>query len=143
MRATTSDTEDMIRREAAILAPYLVDRPPPDEAVERYVRAHRILPLHASAGADAAIMSFTRHRPWAIPFLDAVGAILRPDLLLRRKLLVMAAILETMPQFADRFLPRHTSTPRALIALAGYGTAAFIKTALGLPLYAAIVWIKR
>jgi hypothetical protein len=38
--------------------------------------------------------------------LDAVLALLRPQSLLRARLLVMAAILETTPAHAADFLPR-------------------------------------
>ncbi len=55
--------------------------------------------------------------------------------MLRSKVLIMAAILEASPDFADEFLPR-VAHPVALFArLAGLGLWAVLRTGIGALLY--------
>jgi hypothetical protein len=77
---------------------------PPREFVDRYVAAHeaRWEDLLIESPALAAVS----RRPSLLPWLDAACAVSQPDDPLRRKLLLMTAVLECSPTYADRFLPR-------------------------------------
>ena len=128
-----------LQTEASVLARYLVGRNPPQELIERYERANGALLTEPVEQRDVAVVAFVGRYPWSVPFLDAASGVFRPDGLLRRKILAMAAILETSPEFADEFLPR--SAPRAalVLRLCILGFVALSYTLLGSVLYAAAV----
>src|SRR5438477_612973 len=129
--------------EARLFARYLVGRPPPAELVERYRAANAAIFTEPVAREDAALVAFARRHPWSVSLLDAASGLLRPGSLLRNKILLMAAILETSPAFADEFLPRDARPLRLLLALLAHGTLAVARAALGAVVYAAAVSLAR
>ena len=88
----------------------------------------------AHAGADAGLTGFCLAHPWSIPFLDAGCALLRPDAALRKKIYIMAAILEASTQYTDKFLPADLPGHALLIRVAVNGMIACVKTAIGVPM---------
>ena len=96
--------------EAAIFGRYLLSHEVDTESCETYARAARELSYDA---ADAATC-FALRRPWSIGALDAALALTHPGAPLRRKLLLMAAVLETRPEYCDAFLPRERPARDAL-----------------------------
>lgn len=123
--------DDARAAEARLFARYLVGREPPPALVERYVAASlQVLPP-VPAAEDAAVLAFARRHPWSIGCLDAAAGLLRPGGALRSRLLLMAAILETTPDFADQFLPRQMG-PLALVAyVAVTGVVAVLQAIVG------------
>jgi hypothetical protein len=131
-------SDEALATEARLFARYLVGREPTPAHVERYVAANRTLFPETLAPEDAAVLAWVRTRPWSIGLLDGAAGLLRPGGALRNRILLMAAILETTPEFADHFLP-HQLGPLALIwRLAVAGTIAVTNALLGLPLYRVI-----
>ena len=80
--------------------------------------------------------TFVGRHPWTVSLLDAASGLLRPNGLLRGKILTMGAILETSPEFADHFLPRHAHPVTLVVRLSLVGFVAVARTALGVLLYA-------
>jgi hypothetical protein len=121
-----------LEQEARVFSRYLVGQVAPDPLRARYVDAVRTL-LGAPADApDEAILAFVRRHAWSVSLLDAACALVRPGARLREKLLVMAAVLEASPDFAEEFLPR-TRPPVVLFAqLAGLGCLAVGRAIAGL-----------
>src|SRR5687768_16994168 len=78
--------------EGLLFARYLLDRDPPAELITRYVVASARLFAGTSSSHDVAVLSFIQRYPSALPFLDAAAGLLGKGLLLRKKLLLMAAI---------------------------------------------------
>jgi hypothetical protein len=128
-----------LEQEGRIFAEYLVGRPPPLELVQRYVQAHRALGAKAAAASEGGLTDFVRRHPWSVGFLDAAAALLEPGGLLRGKILMMSAILETSPAFADEFLPRAVGAPALFLRLAGLGVTTTLRALVGLVLYAVAV----
>jgi hypothetical protein len=124
-----------MKAEAETLARYLVGSGPPAEMIERYDEAHRLLLGEAGAARGEAVAGFALHNSWSLPFLDAACALLEPHNLLRSKLLLMAAILEASPDFADEFLPQDTPRAALLGKLGLLGLGSVARTVLGLLLY--------
>lgn len=108
-------SDDALAAEARSFARYLVGRAANDAQVTRYVLACRTHFGDALAPEDAAVLAWVRRHPWSIGPLDAGAGLLRPGGALRNRILLMAALLETTPEFADQFLPRHVG-PLALAA---------------------------
>ena len=121
-----------LHHEAAALGRYLLGRPAPAEALGRYVEGSLRLFEGSGSREDLAIVDFVRRHSWSLPPLDAACGLLRPQSLLRQKLILMLAILETIPEVASDFLP--VPRPRALVVgrLLTAGLVAGLKTAVGL-----------
>jgi len=95
-------------------------------AFVRRARKHGI-PIFDAAVGDSAALRLARRSPRLLPLLDAGCAFARPDDPLRRWVLLTAAVLETDPAHARRFLPRVRSMPSlaATVLLHGMRAAAF------------------
>jgi len=130
--------DEVLETEARVFTRYLVGRVPPPELIARYVEASRTLFPAPGEPRDAALLGFVRRHPWSAHYLDAATALLRPAGLLRSKVLVMGAILEASPTFADEFLPRHAALPGLVMRVIGNGVAAVLAALLGAVLYAAV-----
>jgi len=132
------ESEDQeLEQEGRLFGRYLVGREPSRELVERYRDANRLLFAATDPRSDAAVIAFARRHPWSIPFLDAAAGILRPGSLLRNKILVMAAVLEASPAFADEFLSRTVHPASLVLRVLALGTLAALRAAVGMLLYVA------
>ena len=131
--------ETALETEARIFGRYLVGRDPGDALVARYVAAcgtHFAAPPPAD---EAAVLAWIRRHPWSVGLLDAASGLLRPGGTLRNRILLMAAILESTPEFADHFLPQHVG-PLALVARVGVaGTIAVASAVAGAVLLKTVV----
>src|SRR5881296_1550844 len=125
--------------EACTFTRYLVGRTPPPELVARYREANATLFAAPVEPVDAAVVDFVRRHPWSVGLLDAAVGLRRPGSLLRNKILVMAAILETSPAFADEFLTRPVHPVLLFLRVGALGTVAVARAALGAVVYAAAV----
>jgi len=126
------------REEGLLLARYLLGREAPDAApmaAARYAEGCARLFAEPGAGApDDALARFARRHHWSLPCLDAAAGLLTPRALLRQKLILMLAILETMPALADDFMPRPRPRWLLLLGLARAGAATALKTLAGMAL---------
>ena len=116
--------------EARIFARYLVGRDPTPTHVERYVAASRTHFPDPLGPEDAAVLAWVRRHPWSAGPLDAACGLARPGGVLRNRVLLMAAILEATPEFANDFLPHHLG-PLALVARVGVAGVVAVANALG------------
>jgi len=122
-------------REARSFGRYLLGRAIDQPSVRLY---SRYVTDDDCSDRDGAIVAFAARHPWSIAALDAALAVTRPDAPLRRRLLFLAAILETRPQWCDAFLPRERGPAyvitaagivlrAALCALAGFALLPFVR----------------
>lgn len=119
--------------EATLFAKYLLKVEPSKEVINRYIAAHDALP---ELGADSRELRFLRRHAWALPFLDAAIGFWCRDSVVRRKMLVMAAILEASPGSAEFLLSAPSSPLRLLRDCAWQATRASVKLVIGTPLLA-------
>jgi nucleoside-diphosphate-sugar epimerase len=129
-----NNTDQSIAADFMLIAGYLIDADPPAELTERYVAAHREL----FGDVAATEWEFVRRHPRALPFLDAATGMLARQSLLRKKVLLAAAILEASPAYADFFLAEVEGRIRILGLLASQGVLGVGKLALGAPLLFAV-----
>jgi hypothetical protein len=120
--------------DAALLSRHLVGEVAPPEVLARFAAGCRALFPDAPAGADAALLAFVRRHPRTLPLLDAATALRAPGSALRARLLLMAAVLETTPRYADAFLPVDLPPLRLAWRLARDGTLAVLQALAGLAL---------
>jgi hypothetical protein len=127
--------ETTLDDEARLFARHLVRRAPDAALVARYGAACARLFPGVPDARDLALLAFVRAHPWSLGPLDAVLALLRPQSLLRARLLVMAAILETTPAHAADFLPRPVGMGRLAWRLPVLGLVAIAQVLVGAAVY--------
>lgn len=97
-------------REAEIFGRYLLSGNHPDsKTIELYQKAAAIRKYDTASLHEQKILAYALRRPRLIGLLDSALALSNPESLLRQKLLLMSAILETRPQYAALFLPKRRS----------------------------------
>lgn len=127
-----------VEAEARAFARHVVGVEPPAPLVARYREAcARLFPEPPDA-VDAALLDFAVRHPWSVGPLDAATALVRPASRLRARLLVMAAVLETTPDFADAFLPRPAGRLALVGGLGAVGLTAALRTLAGVLVYGVI-----
>lgn len=137
--AAARDEADL-RREALWFGRYLIGAEPSEPLVERYVRANAKVLRETPTKRDAAVLAFVHAHPWSLGLLDAGTAFTRNAPLLRRKLVVMMAILEATPEFFDETAPVEDAGIPALVWRLGLaGAKAAAKITLGTLLAAVVV----
>ena len=127
------DVSDELRDEAVLFGRYLVDRAPSEELIERYARANAVLFEQGSA-ADRVTLDFVRRHPWSISMLDASAGVIGGNSLLRKKLLLMTAIVETTPELVERTEPRSLGLPLLALHVGTAGARTVFNVVSGLAL---------
>lgn len=118
-------------REAEVFGRYLLGGSRPDsKTIELYLKADAMRKYDASPAREQKILAFVLRQPWLIGLLDSALALSNSERLLRQKLLLMSAILETRPQYAHLFLPQKRSL--FYLIYAGFvGVRAVVKAVAG------------
>jgi len=126
----------LARDEARRLACYVLGVQPSDELTDGFLRAEaRVLAAGRPTAGDEAVEAYVARHPWALPLLDAGTAFVGDAPRLRRRLIVMTAVLEATPDHVDRTLPVDgAGLPETLVRLGIAGVTAGVKLALGVPL---------
>jgi hypothetical protein len=125
-----------LQSEGVLLGRYILrDRTLAPEAIELYVGGCSKLFRNPAAEDGLAVSEFVRRHPWALPLLDAAAALFHPQTLLRRKLLLMLSILETMPRHTPTFESRPRGRSHLLGLLLFWGFMSGLKVAAGIMLY--------
>lgn len=133
--SASADIERALAREARLFTRYLVSRDCPDELTQRYVSGYLAWQRREhGAGSDDGIADFALRHPVTLPFLDAAAAVIGRGALLRSKLRLMTAVLETTPRFVAEFTPRPSSRAAALLKLTRYSLVSAAKALVGIPL---------
>ncbi len=122
--------------EARRIGRYLIGSDPPDELIERYAAANVALIVVPPDPDEQRLLGFLRDHPWSLPSIESALGILRPGSIVRRKTLVMMAILETAPGYAGQFDARSVGPMGTLVRLVVLGLSSAASAALGVALYA-------
>lgn len=103
--------------EAQVLGRYLLGKPIDARSAALYEQALRSRSVVPCGVRDQNILEFALAHPWAIGCLDAALALFGPrGAALRRKLLVMTAVLEVRPEYSDLYLTQ-SDLPAPLLSL--------------------------
>jgi hypothetical protein len=89
--------EDELAREAATFARYLCGVAAGEYVVERYRAAHALglVELRATSSFERAVVALARRGTWSARAMDASTRLVQPAGLLRRKLVLLLALLES------------------------------------------------
>ncbi len=126
-----------LRSEAVVFGRYLVDREPSEALIDRYARANERL-FGAPGHDDRVVLEFAVKHPWSLPMLDAAAGLTAAGSLLRKKLLVMTAIVETTPELVDRTNQQAVGLPRLAVRVGLAGARATLHVVTGLALTAVL-----
>jgi hypothetical protein len=132
--ATQETSPDALRLEALALGKLILRRDIDPQFIDRYIEAHNHVFTGPQPLRDLAIVHFAASHAWLLPALDAAAAFKFPNSLLHKKALLMAAILEASPCYADDFLPRRCGWPSLVILTARLGIGTACALIIGLPL---------
>ncbi len=117
-----------MRKEAFIYSRYLCGNDPSNEVISCYESfVHKAA---FEAGKEKCLQNFIVTFPFILPVLDAALAFFRPRSIVRKKLLLMFALLECQPEHADKFMPG-TDQNRGGVYLFFTGTWAIVKLMAG------------
>lgn len=130
---------EALRLEARALGRMILRREIDAEFIERYIEAHRHLFTGPQPPRELAIVRFAAGRPLLLSCLDTAVAVTQPDSLLHKKALLMAAILETSPRYADEFLPRRCGWFGLGVLAVRIGLGTMAGLIIGLP----TLWLLR
>jgi Mg2+ and Co2+ transporter CorA len=119
--------------EALVFGQYLIGQTINDATVERYNRAIEKLNYQADEWEQAIVEKAVR-KPSLIPYYDAAMALRHRNALLRKKIFVMLAILETRPEYADYFLSKEYPKSYFLNVI-GIGVRSVYRAVVGLLIY--------
>lgn len=120
----------ILKQEAITFGKYLLSGETPDEkSIALYEAAHGHKNLSVLA-AEQKLFDFAVRNRWALGAIDGALAFKNPDHIVRRKLLLMSAILESRPKYAELFIPKKRSV-FYLIAFGWIGFRAICKAIFG------------
>ncbi|HEY6163132.1 MAG TPA: hypothetical protein VI112_18030 [Bacteroidia bacterium] len=119
-----------MKSEAEVFGKYLLGEMPGPKCVSLYNEALSKLNLLPVSAKDERSLSFVLRNPSCLGFIDASHALFNSRSLLRKKLHVMFAVLETQSEYAHLFLPERRKRNSLVYAL-WTGTRAVIKAVIG------------
>ncbi len=132
-------TIENLKAEARALARMILRRDVEPEFIDRYVQAHQHLMSGPQPLDQVSLVRFAIRHRLLLPSLDAAVAFVQPDAMLHKKALLMTAILEASPRYADEFLPRRRSAAGLALLLVRIGIETVLRLGVGVP----ILWIVR
>lgn len=121
-----------VARECRVFTRYLIRAKPSAAIVARYSAACGV--LLGTGRSATSLEELVRRHPALLGIAEAGCGFVARDHALRKKLLILTAILEATPEHADRFLPPRGLRPLIHLELLLTGMRAALKTAVGIPL---------
>lgn len=110
-------TDQQLQRECRVFTRHLIGQVPGDYVTGRYLDAHRVRPdFTPHSRFDRFLCGFARRSPVMARFADAFAVVFAPGSVLRRKLVLLLAMLESTAPHYRRL--EEVSSNRAL-AFAG------------------------
>lgn len=125
----------ILARECQVFSRYLVARPPDAYVLDKYIEAHRVARDYTGGSRfDRALLNLARSGALGASFADSYACLFARRSLLRRKLILLLAILESSAP-ARGFLDAIEPVPRALLLsrLLGRGVLFLMRVAVAAP----------
>ena len=113
--------DKQLARECKVLSRYLSGRPAEGYVLEKYCDAHRRTTVFAATSAfDRILLSLARIHPALTTIVDTYARFFVPGCALRRKLIVLLAVLESSA-VSQHFLEQTDSESKGVLLLAFLG----------------------
>ncbi|MBC8147943.1 MAG: hypothetical protein H8E98_08185 [Bacteroidetes bacterium] len=97
-----------IQKQAEIYCKYLIGKKPNSKTISLFEDAMKKLDFQANK-KDKKIENFACKFPFLLPTIDGGLALIRKNSIVRKKAFTMLAILETIPEYSDKFLSKKRS----------------------------------
>ena len=137
----------LLEEECQTLTRYLINRPAGELVVGRYVHAHACLPLESTEAishTDQVLLTMARRGGLCTRMADLHAHLLSADGPLRRKLILLIALLEADPvtrPHMDR--TNRTSQKVVLIRMVGWGLSSLFLLVISWPWFALKICLIR
>ena len=132
-----------LAREARVFAAALIGGAASDYVMREYARGHNALPLAPVQGFDAVLLRVALGGPHLTRMADAYARVFARRAILRRKLALMLAILESTQPGAEAFAPRAAPATLVILRLAAIGAVSVGKTAVAVVLIGPLHIVSR
>jgi hypothetical protein len=127
----TELSPERLGREARVFTAALIGGVPTPYVTRQYARGHVSLPLAPIQGFDGILLSVARAAPPLTRVADAYARLFARRSILRRKLALLLAVLESSAPSDEEFAPVAASRTGTLVRMAVSGIAASVFTATG------------
>jgi len=127
--------ENRLKNEATLISKYLICKKPTNDLVNRYVEANFMLFGTEKLKYKNSELSFIYRHPMSLPYIDAAICLFAPKSILRKKIIVMAAILETTPSFANFFIKTPKSALISILSVGWQGACILFKILIGISFF--------
>ncbi len=122
--------QDSIKKEAITFTRHIIGQQPSEAAVQLYVRAIE-QQKNALNKNDQRLLAIITKKPGTTSYIDAGLAFLYPHSEVRHRLYLMFAILESLPEYTEYFLPVNRS-PWYIFVVIGAGLQSIFKAIVGI-----------
>jgi hypothetical protein len=123
---------ERLEREARVFTAALIGAEPTPYVIRQYARGHVSLPLAPAQGFNKVLLWVARGAPVLARCADAYARLFARRAILRRKLVLLLAILESSAPSDAAFASLRVSRAGVLLRLGATGIAAGVYTVLGL-----------
>jgi len=129
-------TDARLARECRVFTRHLIGSDPSDYLIARYVDAHRLRPVFtATSRLDRFLCAFARADPLLTPVADAWSAVFAPTAVLRRKLILLLAMLESAAPHYRRLEAVPSVRAGAFVSLLARGLLAVLTLIVSLVVF--------
>jgi hypothetical protein len=128
-----SSSHGVLERECRVFTRHVLRADPTAYVVGRYVDAHEIVPAYGEGSRfDRALVAFAARHPVTARLADSFARVFAPASTLRRKLILLLALLETSaPAWRTLDAPPAGGAVRVLARLAASGAASLVSLIVG------------
>ncbi len=106
---------------------YLVRMPATEHVANLY---DSVIVKRSISSRDKRLLNFMVKRRWSIRYVDSALALTNPESEIRKRMLILFAILESDPHYVDKFLaPKYSAAQ--LIRIIATGCSAVFSAAIG------------
>jgi hypothetical protein len=123
-----------VERECDVFVRYLAGAESTDYLRAKYTRAVELIPsLRTRPGFESRLLRFAGRGPFAARIADAYAALLAPDSVLRSRLVLLVALLESSPPYHEAIdRPPEGASVRELSGAIAAGLAGVLSLMAGL-----------
>lgn len=128
----------MMQREAKLFAQYLGAKADDEALLKKYINAIEKLKLSLSE-KEESVLRYLIKMPFLLPFADGAWAFLNPKNGIRKRILIMSALIETEPQYVQCFL-NEKDVSFSVFKLIIRGSVAVLRGIIGVFLILVLGW---
>ena len=127
-----------MQHEAKLFAQYLGAKVDDKVLLTKYTDAIEKLKFRLNE-KEENVMQYLHKMPFLLPFVDGAWAFLKPENGIRKRILIMNALIETQPQYVQFFL-NQKDVPFPIIKLIFRGLVAVLRGIIGVLLILLLGW---